>query len=156
MRVLSSTLLTIFLAFLWTLPDGLMSFLYSGAPSTDSAQDEVTQRRAEQDSPSLHPVAVLDLVHSRVRLALLIARAHWWLRFSCQPEPSDLLLWNYSPSLHWYVHPQLPHHRIWHLLLLHFIWLVMAQPTNFSRSLCKASLPLRESTALHNLVSAAS
>ncbi|KAK4806787.1 hypothetical protein QYF61_005583 [Mycteria americana] len=45
--------------------------------------------------------------------------------------------------------------RIWHLLLLNFIWLVITQLSSLSRSLCKASLPSRESTAPPSLVSSA-
>ncbi|KAK4828001.1 hypothetical protein QYF61_022778, partial [Mycteria americana] len=39
--------------------------------------------------------------------------------------------------------------------LLNFIWLVIAQLSSLSRSLCKASLPLREDTAPPSLVSSA-
>ncbi|KAK4831737.1 LOW QUALITY PROTEIN: hypothetical protein QYF61_018867 [Mycteria americana] len=45
--------------------------------------------------------------------------------------------------------------RIQHLLLLNFIRLVIAQLTSLSRSLCKVSLPSRESTAPPSLVSSA-
>jgi len=41
---------------------------------------------------------------------------------------------------------------MWHLLLLNFIWLEIAQLSSLSRSLCKASLPSRESTAPPSLV----
>lgn len=45
--------------------------------------------------------------------------------------------------------------KIQSLPLLNFIWLVIAQPSNLLRSLCRASLPLRESTAPLNLLSSA-
>ncbi|KAK4810613.1 hypothetical protein QYF61_007350, partial [Mycteria americana] len=48
-----------------------------------------------------------------------------------------------------------PRWRIRHLLLLNFIRLVIAQLSSLSRSLCKASLPSRESTAPPSLVSSA-
>lgn len=49
------------------------------------------------------------------------------------------------PSL--FLHPGLPHSRcrICHFPLLNFTWLVIAQPSHLWRSLCRVSLPLRES-----------
>lgn len=77
----------------------------------------------------------------------------------CQPEPPDPLLQGCSPVSHacLYVQPMLPHSRcrIWHLFSLNFIWLVIAQLSNLLRSLCKASLPSRKSTAPPCVVSSA-
>ena len=60
-----------------------------------------------------------------------------------------------SPSV--YVKPGLPRlrWRIQRLLLLNFMQLAIAQLSSQSRSLCKAFLPSRESTAPSSLVSSA-
>lgn len=56
-----------------------------------------------------------------------------------------------NPSL--YVGPGLPRSRyqIQSLHLLSSMWFVIAQPSSWSSSLCKASLPLRESAPLYSL-----
>lgn len=48
-----------------------------------------------------------------------------------------------------FVLPRLPHSRcrIWHFVLLNFLWLLIVQPPDLSRRLYRASLPSRESTA---------
>ena len=75
----------------------------------------------------------------------------------CQPKPPDLFLWVCSPASCSTVctynqdYPT-PRWRILHLLLLNFVQLVIAPLFSLSRSLCKASLPWRESTAPPNLV----
>lgn len=60
-----------------------------------------------------------------------------------------------SPNL--YVQPGIPHHtcKTWQLLLLNFTPLVIGQVSNLSKSLCKTSLPFRESSVPPNLVSSA-
>lgn len=56
-----------------------------------------------------------------------------------------------NPSL--YIGPGLPRSRyqIQSLHLLSSMWFVIAQPSSWSSSLCKASLPLRESAPLYSL-----
>ena len=52
-----------------------MSFYIVAPRPEPSAGDEVAQCRAKWDNPSHHSVAVLDLVHCRVQLALWADRA---------------------------------------------------------------------------------
>ena len=57
-----------------------------------SAQSEATQCRAEFNSLFSHLVAVLGLMHPRVHLALLAARAHCWLMFNLPSARSPRFL----------------------------------------------------------------
>lgn len=50
-----------------------------------------------------------------------------------------------SPNIH--SRYSQPRCRIWHFLLPNFIWLAITQAFNLSKSLCRASLPSRETTA---------
>lgn len=103
-------------------------------------------------------LAVLGLMHSRIQLALLAARACCWLVFNLLSNRSTrsfsvgLFSSLSSPSL--YIYLELPRvkYRIRHLVLLNFMWLVIAQPYILWKSLCKAFLPSRESTASPDLV----
>jgi len=73
---------SIFVALLWMPSNGFMSFLHCGTQFAPSAGSEATQCRAQQDNPSPHLVAVLDLVHLRAWLALQAGRAHCWFMFN--------------------------------------------------------------------------
>jgi len=121
------------------------------------------QCRAEWDNSFPCPAG---LMHPMTQLALLAARAHCWLIFHLLSTrtprflPRRVLSSLLSPSL--CIYPGLPHPRcrIWNLLLLNIIWLIIAcinhMIDDFLRSLCKASLPLRESAVSPSLVSPAS
>ena len=94
-----------------------------------------------------------------VQFALRAARAHGRLPLSLLPPSTPrslsagLLSSHSSPNL--YLCPALlhPRCRIRHLDLLIFIPLIIAQCSNLSRSLCKASCPSRQSLAPPSLVS---
>lgn len=71
-------------------------------------------------------------MHPRIQLALWAAMEHSWLRFhllsarTCRPHSATS-----HPTVCTYIYPGLscPRSRIWHLLLLNFMWLVIAQPS---------------------------
>ena len=112
-----------------------MSFVYRGPQPAPSAEGETTQGRAEQDNPSLLPVAVLGLVHPGVPLGCQgTLLAHVPLAVSQNPQiPFCGLHFSLSsPSL--YLQPELPspRHKIQHLLLLSFMRSVIAQSFNLS------------------------
>lgn len=108
--------------------------------------------------PFPRPVAVLGLMHPRTWLDLMAAKANYWPRFNLPSTTASRFLsveqLSSLSTLTLYIYPGLPYPRctMWHLLL-NFMWLVIAQPSNVSRSLCKAFWPLRKSTAPPNLVS---
>uniref|UniRef100_A0A8B9CGD6 Uncharacterized protein n=1 Tax=Anser brachyrhynchus TaxID=132585 RepID=A0A8B9CGD6_9AVES len=90
-------------------------------------------------------------------LDLLRKASVWLLRLDFNPQIPfcGAVL---QPLIPWSIHTArvaLSQVRIWHLLLLNFMWLVIAQLSNLSRSLCKASPPSRETTAPLNLMSSA-
>ena len=100
-------------------------------------------------------------MHPRIQLALLGISTNLWLVLSL---PSTTITRNLSAGLHprflfpsLHIHPGLRHCRcrIQLLPLLDFIWLVIVEYTNPSRSLCKAAPPMRESMAPLNLISLA-
>ena len=66
---------------------------------------------------------------------------------------AGLLSSHSSPSLDWCQVLLCPRCRVWHLFLFSFMRCMISQCFNLSRSLCKASCPLRESTAPPGLVS---
>jgi len=104
---------------------------------------------------------MLCLMYTRVQLALLAARAHCWFMFNLLSTRTPgslsvgLISGLSSPILN--LQPGLPcfRCRIQHLLLLNFKLLVVAQLSDLSWSLCKASPPLMELTAPPDLVSSA-
>jgi len=79
---------TIFVAFLWTHFNSLMSFLYWSAQNC-TLYSKWGCTNAVQ-SGTITCLAMLCLMHSRTRLALLAARARCWLVLnlpSTQPPP---------------------------------------------------------------------
>lgn len=106
--------------------------------------------------------SVSYIVHSvsqdRVQAALWATKTHYWARWSLSSTKFPRSLSEgFNSSLlfpHLYTHLELlsPRCRNGHLFSLNFIYLVIVQLSNLSRSLCKESLPSRESTASPNLV----
>lgn len=90
-------------------------------------------------------------MHSRIFLALLAAKTHCWLTLNLTSTRICRSLQMLVPQ---YVHIFGLHSRcrIWHLLLLSFTQLVTVQPSKLSWSLCKATLPSRESTPSGNFL----
>ena len=110
---------------------------------------------------SLEMLVVPCSMHPGMGFALSAARAPCWLLLSLlsastpRALSAGLLSSHSSPSLEWCQVLLCPKCRIWHLFLFNFMWWMIAQCSNLSRSLCKASSPVRESTASPGLVSSA-
>lgn len=103
-------------------------------------------------TPSLIWLAVLGLAHLRVQLALLLARACCWLALnSLSAGTPRLLSMEHSTASHPHTVAQSQVQNP-APILLNFMWLVIAQLYNLSRSVCKTSLLLGKSTAPTNSV----
>ncbi|KAJ7425716.1 hypothetical protein WISP_22250 [Willisornis vidua] len=113
------------------------------------------QCRVEWDKPT--PRLAVNAVPDapRTQVALLAAKA-LLTHTQLTNDLSTALFFSISLSS-LYECPWLPHTRcrIRHFLLLNLIWLVIAQSYNLLRSLCRASLPSRESRAPPSFVSSA-
>lgn len=130
--ILSSTPFPIFVSLLWMMSHSFMS-LYNGIHCCThcSRWNHTAESKAGKPLPSLAGGA--GQMHPWVHLDLLAARAHCWLRSNLPSlkNPGSLSIGLHSslssPSL--YTEQELPHPmcRIWHLLLLKFVWLVIRQ-----------------------------
>ena len=157
-----SNTFTSFVAFLWMHSRTFTSFLICGAQNrTQYSRWGSTNAEYRGIIPSFDYLVVLCLMHSRMLLALLAARAHCWLILSLLSSstprsPSAGLLSSYSsPNLYLGLVLLCPRCRIRHLDLITFMLLIIAQCSSLSRSLCKASCPSGESIASPSLVPSA-
>ena len=111
------------------------------------------QCRAERDNPFPHPAgnAVRNALQGTVGLPGCLGTLLTHAQFAVDQDPQSLsvALLSSIQSRSQCVCPglRLPRCRIRHLFLLCFMWLVLAQFSNLSTSLCKASPPPVVTTA---------
>ena len=147
----------LFVALFLTHSNILISFVYCTAPNcTQHLRWGHSNAAYRWGNKCFQPLSyTVYLMHLRIQSAILAGHqstllTHIEFAINQTPRISFCRATLMSRSL--YIHPGLhcPRCRIHHLFLLHFIHLAIAQHTNRSRSLYKASLPSRVSTAPPN------
>ena len=124
-------------------------------------QVRLQQCRAVRDNPFSHPAVNVVLNASQGTVVFPgcpgTLLTHVELAVDKDPQSLSVKLLSSVPSPSQCVRPglHLPRCRIRHLFLLCFMWLVLAQFSNLSTSLCKPSPLSLEVTAPPNLVSSA-
>jgi len=151
--VTTSRAFAVFLALLWMLYNCFISFLFCGAPNcTQCSRWGCAIKEQNWTIHIINCLAMIGLIHPQVWLALLAGRTHCWLRFNLLSTRTlaffSVELLSSHSSLSQYTDEGLPcpRCRIWNLFLLGLIQLVIIQPPNLSKSLCKVPLPSKEST----------